>query len=205
MIITKSIGYLILKIRGWKTVGEIPDGIKKCIILVAPHTSIEDFVIGKAFYWIKGTPVKFLMKIEFFKNPVAAWILKKMGGIPVNRGHKNHMVEQMIELFNNSKELNLVITPEGTRKLTRHWKKGFYYIAEGANVPVVLGFMDFKKKEAGFGPTIYPSGDYYSDLAHIQDFYKDIKAKFPEKFNLDEQYRNTSSPKAVEIHSDDAF
>lgn len=185
----KFVGSTILKIRGWKTTGEMPEEIKKCVIVVAPHTSLDDFIIGRCFYWTKETPVKFLMKIEAFSNPVFSWLLKQMGAIPVNRGHRNNMVNMMIELFNKEERLNLVITPEGTRKMVKKWKKGFYHIALGAQVPIVLGFMDFEKKLAGYGPVIYPSGDYDEDLKTMQEFFMNIKAKHPEKFNLDEQYR----------------
>ena len=189
MGLKKQIGKLGLRLGGWTTVNEAPSDLGNAVCIVAPHTAIEDFFVGLGFYWSHGIKFKVMMKQEFFK-PVLGWILKKMGGIPVNRGHQNHLVEQMIEMFSQNEDTHLVICPEGTRKAVKHWKKGFYVIAEGAKLPIVLGFIDYKKKRCGIEKYFYPTGDYEKDLAMIWDYYKDIKAKHPEGFNLDEQYRN---------------
>ena len=190
MGLKKQIGKLGLRLGGWTTVNEAPSDLGNAVCIVAPHTAIEDFFVGLGFYWSHGIKFKVMMKQEFFK-PVLGWVLKKMGGIPVNRGHQNHLVEQMIEMFSQNEDTHLVICPEGTRKAVKHWKKGFYVIAEGAKLPIVLGFIDYKKKRCGIEKYFYPTGDYEKDLAMIWDYYKDIKAKHPEGFNLDEQYRNT--------------
>ena len=187
--IKKFIGKTGLKLGGWTAIKEAPDDLGNAVCIMAPHTAIEDFFVGLAYYWYYDIKFKVMMKKEFFK-PIVGWILKKLGGIPVNRGHQNHLVEQMVEMFGNNKDTNLVICPEGTRKAVNHWKKGFYVIAEGAHVPIVLGFIDYKKKVCGMGGVFHPTGDYDKDLVEIWDFYKDIKAKHPEGFNLDEQYRN---------------
>lgn len=187
--IKKFIGKIGLKLGGWTTVKDVPEDLGNAVCIMAPHTAIEDFFIGLAYYWYYDIKFKVMMKKEFFK-PVVGWLLKKMGGIPVNRGHQNHLVEQMVEMFGQNENIQLVICPEGTRKAVNHWKKGFYVIAEGANVPIVLGFIDYKKKVCGMGGVFHPTGDYDKDLAEIWNFYKDIKAKHPEGFNLDEQYRN---------------
>ena len=191
MGLKKQIGKLGLRLGGWTTVNEAPSDLGNAVCIVAPHTAIEDFFVGLGFYWSYGIKFKVMMKQEFFK-PVLGWILKKMGGVPVNRGHQNHLVEQMIEMFSQNEDTHLVICPEGTRKAVKHWKKGFYVIAEGAKVPIVLGFIDYKKKRCGIEKYFYPTGDYEKDLAMIWDYYKDIKAKHPEGFNLDEQYRNAA-------------
>ena len=188
MGLKKQIGKLGLRLGGWTTVNEAPSDLGNAVCIVAPHTAIEDFFVGLGFYWSYGIKFKVMMKQEFFK-PVLGWILKKMGGIPVNRGHQNHLVEQMIEMFSQNEDTHLVICPEGTRKAVKHWKKGFYVIAEGAKLPIVLGFIDYKKKRCGIEKYFYPTGDYDKDLAMIWDYYKDIKAKHPEGFNLDEQDR----------------
>ena len=188
----RRIWIAIVRLCGWKF--HLPGRdtrpeIRRCVFVVAPHTAIEDFFVGLGFYWSYGIKFKVMMKQEFFK-PVLGWILKKMGGVPVNRGHQNHLVEQMIEMFSQNEDTHLVICPEGTRKAVKHWKKGFYVIAEGAKLPIILGFIDYKKKRCGIEKYFYPTGDYEKDLAMIWDYYKDIKAKHPEGFNLDEQYRN---------------
>lgn len=190
MGLKKQIGKLGLRLGGWKTVNEAPADLGNAVCIVAPHTAIEDFFVGLAFYWYYGYPFKVMMKKEFFV-PVIGWILKKMGGIPVDRGHQNHLVEQMVEMFSQNENTHLIICPEGTRKAVKHWKKGFYIIAEGAKVPIILGFIDYKKRYCGIERIFYPTGDYPKDLAEIWDYYKDVKAKHPEGFNLDEQYGET--------------
>lgn len=189
MSIRRAIGKFGLWVGGWKAVNSIPNDIRKCVCIVAPHTSMEDFFVGWAFFWSQDLHFKMMMKAEFFKYPILRGILLKLGGIPVNRGNRNNLVEQMVDMFSKNDEVFLVICPEATRKKVNQWKRGFYYIAEGAQMPIVLGFEDFQKKICGFDKVIIPSGDYEKDLAEIWDYYKDVKAKFPEKFNLDEQYR----------------
>lgn len=178
------LGKKTLKVLGWKLVGNIPDDVKKCVIAVAPHTSIDDFILGRMAYCSVGKPVKFLIKKEFFDNPILKPLLLKLGGIPVDRSKNNNIVNQVSELFSKYDELNIIITPEGTRKLVHHWKRGFYYIALKAEVPIVLGFLDFKKKELGFGPTLYPTGDFDEDWKVMEKFYRGMTAKHPDRYNL---------------------
>ena len=133
-----------------------------------------------------------MMKIEFFQycGGILSRPLKKLGAIPVDRGHQNHLVEQMVEMFSQCENTHLVICPEGTRKKVKHWKKGFYVIAEGAHLPIALGFIDYKKKLCSLEKVIYPSGDYEKDLAEIWDYYRSRKVmgKHPELFNLYDEY-----------------
>lgn len=190
MILRKLIGKVGLKLGGWKVVAQIPDDVKKAVVIVAPHTSIEDFFVGWAFFWSQGKHFKIMIKKEMFKNPIFRWVLNKLGCVPVDRGHNNHLVEQMLKVFNSTDEIFLVICPEGTRKKVKKWKKGFHIIAQGAKVPIVFGFEDFQKRICGYDTVMYPSDDYDKDMDTIYAYYKDIKAKFPEKFYWDEQYRN---------------
>ncbi len=188
----RSFSRLLLRLAGWEIVGEIPEHIKKCVILAAPHTSNWDFVIGRLGYYVLGVPVKFLIKKESFQNPFGG-LLKRMGGIPVDRGRSSNLVEQIARTFHKESQLNVVITPEGTRKLVKSWKKGFYYIALKADVPIVFGFLDYAKKEVGFGPYLIPSGSFDKDFEVITEFYRQKTAKFPENFNLSPENRNTKS------------
>jgi len=181
----KRISQFILWIWGWKVHGYIPPEIKKCVILVAPHTSNLDFVIGRLSYFKLGVNVKFLIKKEAFKFPFGG-LLKSWGGIPVDRQSKNDMINQVAELFNKNENLLVTVTPEGTRRLNPRWKKGFYHIATTANIPIILGFLDYKNKCCGFGPPFYPSGDYAKDLPEIEKFYFDKTPRHPENFNLSE-------------------
>ena len=193
MSFKRFIGKLGLKIGGWRTVHEVPADLGNAVCIVAPHTAIADFFVGMCYYWYYGTKYKFMIKSEFFKTRFVSWALYKMGAVRVDRGKKNHLVEQMIDMFSQNKDTHLVICPEGTRKAVKHWKKGFYVIAEGAKLPIVLGFIDYKKRYCGIERIFYPTGDYEKDLAEIWDYYKGIKAKHPEGFNLDEQYRNAQA------------
>jgi len=172
---------LIFWLSGWKIVGEKPEGLQKFVIIAAPHTSNWDFVYARAAFYMMKIPLKYTIKKELFFFPLG-WVLDKMGGIPINRSKKKgNMVAQMAQNFKKRDHLALMITPEGTRSYAKEWKKGFYYIAQEAAVPILLGYLDYKKKEAGIGPCVYPSGNYEADLEKIQAFYRTITAKYPEK------------------------
>ena len=168
---------------GWKMAGTFPFEYGKAILLEAPHTSGWDFLIGWAGLSALGIRVRFLIKKEMFVFPLGP-LIRAMGAIPVDRGKRNNMVDYVSELFGQYDSFYMVITPEGTRKYSRHWKKGFYHISLKAGVPVVLCYLDYGKKEGGIGPVIWPSGDYEVDFKAIEDFYRGRKAKFPENFNL---------------------
>ncbi|MEI7492060.1 MAG: 1-acyl-sn-glycerol-3-phosphate acyltransferase [Bacteroidota bacterium] len=173
----------VLKSMGWNTDGRMPPEIKKAVIISAPHTSYMDFIVGWMTFHVADVNIRFLIKEEVFKGAFG-WFFKKLGGIPVARGKKNNMVDQVKELFDASETLYVVITPEGTRKKVTHWKKGFYMIALEAHVPIACSFIDYSNKSGGIGPIIIPSGDFEKDLVIIQDFYKGKKAKHPDRFNL---------------------
>ncbi len=182
-MIKKKIASLVLKILGWKIVGDIPPNTPKCVVIMAPHTSNIDFLFGWLGYSSKGYTSYFLIKKEAF-NRFSGPILKAMGGIPIDRGRSSNLVHQLTEEFQRRENFILNITPEGTRQLNRNWKRGFYFIAQNAKVPVVMGFLDYKNKEGGFGPAFVPNGNYEADFEKISEFYKTKQARFPEKFSL---------------------
>ena len=124
-----------------------------------------------------GIEAKYLGKSQLFKPPFG-WFFRWTGGIPVDRTKHNSLVTFTAELFNQSEELVVGIAPEGTRKRVEKWKQGFYHIAVGANVPIVLSFMDYKRKEAGVGKILYPSGDIEKDMSVIEEFYQGVSPKF---------------------------
>lgn len=190
MGLKRIIGKIGLKAGRWHTVYNVPADLGNAVCIVAPHTAIADFFVGLNYYWVHGIKFKFMIKSEFFKTRLLSWILNKLGAVKVNRGKHNNLVEQMIEMFNQNKDTHLIICPEGTRKKVNKWKRGFYLIAEGAKVPILLGFIDYKKRYCGMEKVFYPTGDYEKDLAEIWDYYKSIKVmgKHPEQFNLYEQY-----------------
>ncbi|MFC2129012.1 1-acyl-sn-glycerol-3-phosphate acyltransferase, partial [Bacteroidota bacterium] len=153
------------------------------IITVAPHTSKIDFIFGSLFGRAVGLRTNVLIKKEMFKFPLGI-ILRAFGGIPVDRTKNIGLADQMIKEFNKRKSIILVITPEGTRKKSKRWKKGFYHIAEKTKVYIHLAYIDFKEKHMGFGPSFFPSGNYDEDMKILIDFYKDKTGKHPERFVL---------------------
>jgi 1-acyl-sn-glycerol-3-phosphate acyltransferase len=173
----------VLALFGWKVIIKFPPETKKFVVMMAPHTSNWDFVIGWLGYVSIGVYSRYLVKKEAFFFPLGE-ILTAMGGIPVDRKASTNIVQQVSEMFNKADKLVITITPEGTRSLSPNWKRGFYHIAVHAQVPIAFGFLDYKKKTGGIGGFLIPSGDYDADLKIIEAFYADISAKFPEKFNL---------------------
>ncbi len=161
-----KIARLIFRIFGWNILENYPD-VKKCVVVMAPHTSNWDFLIGKLAFVQYRIPARFLIKKELFFFPMG-FLLKAMGGIPVDRKKKNNMTSQASALFDSHEELFLVFTPEGTRSHSPHWKKGFYYIALEAKVPIYLGSIDYKKKVGGFDSIFHPTGDIEKDLLEIK-------------------------------------
>ena len=118
-----------------------------------------------------------------FRFPLGG-ALRSMGAIAIDRGKNNTTIQMVSKMFEENENFLLLITTEGTRSYSEHWKKGFYHIAVNANVPIILTYIDYGKKEGGFGPVLYPSGDFEKDFKFITDFYKDKTAKYPQNFNL---------------------
>lgn len=183
----KKISIIILKIFGWKITGEIPDDIKKFLLILAPHTSNMDFIIGKLASLYFQRKLKILVKKEMFVFPINI-LLKSAGAVPINRKTARGTIEQIVNLFNKHKSYAFAIAPEGTRAYVKSWKKGYYFIAEKAKVPIAVGFLDYKNKEVGIERILNISGDYKKDFEIIQNIYKTKTAKHPEKFNLSAIY-----------------
>ena len=175
---------IFFKIKGFKITEPIPAHIKKCVVIAAPHTSNWDFVYAIAAINLFGLKLNYLIKKELFRWPLKSYLLKT-GGIAIERKKSNNFVENTIQLFNQRENLILVIPPKGTRSSVSKWKSGFYHIALGADVPLFLGYIDYKKKTAGFGKSVKLTGDKPTDLKIIRDFYSDKTAKHPEKFSLE--------------------
>ena len=178
----KKIAKCILSVCGWKIVGIVPPE-SKFVCIVAPHTSFWDFIWGCLGYWSIGFRANFLIKKEFFVFPIKRLLLWA-GGIPVNRQQARNTVQYCVDLFNTRKNLALTITPEGTRKYTTKWKKGFYHIAQQARVPLYVGFIDYQKKETGILTMFDITGDFDKDFAEIQNLLRGHHAKFPENYSL---------------------
>lgn len=180
----KALCKAILKLFGWKLVSTEGVELKKCVVCVAPHTSNWDFIVGKMFYTSLGLTAGFLIKKDWFFFPFNL-IFKSMGGVPVDRGKRTSITDQVVEMFNKNEKFQIAITPEGTRKRVKEWKKGFYYIALKANVPILLAYFDYGKKEVGTKGIFYPTGDIEKDMAYIRSCFKGVTACHPENFYVD--------------------
>lgn len=175
---------LILRAFGWTVDITVPD-FPKALICVAPHTSNWDFIIGKLAYASVKRKSGFLMKESWFFFPLGS-IFRAMGGIPVPaKKKKKSLVETVMNRFNSSSRMVIAITPEGTRSRTNKWHTGFLHIAYGANVPIVLGAIDFKEKRVIIEKIFAPTGNIEADMRSIKDYYKNFNGKYPEKFTAE--------------------
>lgn len=130
------------------------------------------FVLRGKIYWMG--------KESLFRRPFKGFF-KWLGGIPIDRSKSKNIVAQTIQQFHQNEKLVLTIAPAGTRKRVAKWKTGFYHIAHGANVPIALGFLDYRRKAGGIGPVIYPTGNIDTDMKSIRTFYDNVTAKYPKK------------------------
>jgi 1-acyl-sn-glycerol-3-phosphate acyltransferase len=169
----------ILKIGGWTIVGTHP-AVPKAVIVAAPHTSNWDGFWGLVCRVALNVDIHFFAKKSLFWFPLNT-LLRALGGIPLDRKRAGSAVEQAIEMFRNSESFYFGLAPEGTRSRVDHWKSGFYRIAAGAKVPVVLGFLDYGRRRIGLGPAFTLSGDWQKDLEFCREFYEDIQGRWPEK------------------------
>jgi 1-acyl-sn-glycerol-3-phosphate acyltransferase len=173
-----------LGLLGWKINGEFPD-IKKSITIFAPHTAHIDAIYGKMGFTELGVKYKFLSKKELFFFPMNL-LMKQFGSIAVRGVKDQNAIYQVVEMLNNADELHIVISPEGWIKRVTKWNKGFYYMASKAKVPIVVGYLDYGKKEMGVKGVIYDMGDYNSVIKQINVFYEGVKGKNPEQFALEQ-------------------
>lgn len=168
-----------LKITGWRRVGLLPD-IPRCVMIAAPHTSNWDAPIALAMVFAYRLKAHWLVKHTAFRWPFRG-ILRWLGAIPIDRTKSTDVVTQMVDELKKRAELVLLLSPEGTRKKVTRWKTGFYQIALGAGVPLVLAFLDYARKEGGLGPVFYPTGDFKADMTEIMKFYSTVTGRHPEK------------------------
>ncbi|HEY4538654.1 MAG TPA: 1-acyl-sn-glycerol-3-phosphate acyltransferase [Faecalibacter sp.] len=180
----KTIGKLMLDIVGWKLDNHLDlSAIDKCVLVCAPHTSNWDFYYTIAAFWQMGIPMKMFIK-DAWTKPWYGYFIKQLGGIGIDRTQNKNMVEFASQLLKSSAHLYLINTPEGTRSYSPKWKTGFYYIAQEAQVPIVLGYCDYKEKRAGLSKIVPVENRTLEEiLAEIEAFYQNVTAKYPEKFN----------------------
>ena len=183
-MIKKIIGTLIMKLFGWGLDAIPHEKAKGTVMIAAPHTSNSDFFFVNAAMWQLGWDMKFMIKDSHTKNFFYGWLVKYIGGIGINRSQKNDMINYSCELFKKNPQLILVVPAEGTRLRVPKWKLGFYHIAKQANVPISLGFLDYKKKIAGVGKLVYPNQKTKEELfKEIEEFYNKVHAKYPENYS----------------------
>lgn len=168
----------ILRIFGWKITGEYPYHIKKCIIAVIPHTSNWDFPLGLLIRGSVRQNITFFAKSSLFRFPFAG-LFRWMGGVPVNRSKSTNFVDAVVELYNAADEMVTVISPEGTRGKVETLKSGFYYIAKGAKVPIILCKFDYENGEVHFGQPFYPTDDKEEDFEYFRNYFKNVKGRNP--------------------------
>ena len=176
--LSRGIGRALLRLFGWRVEGELPP-LKKYVLIGAPHTTNWDFVLMLLFGLALGFRPSWMGKHTLFRRPVGG-LMRRMGGIPINRSAAHNVVAQAVAAFEAHEQLVLLIPPEGTRRRAPRWKSGFYHIARGAGVPIVLGYVDFARKRGGIGPTLMPTDEMEADLQRIAAFYADKRGKFPE-------------------------
>ena len=184
MSFKQNIGRILLKITGWKLIGQAP-AEKNFILAVLLHTSYWDFFVGKMFNLYLGFPIFFMIKKEAFIFPLG-YLLKMAGGVPVDRKKQGVTMLQILDRFGSGHQFVLSIAPEGTRKKVNHWKPGFWYFATKANVPIVPVGLNYKTKTAYIGEAIYMTNDRDSDFERLKNVYRtfDMHARYPDQFQL---------------------
>lgn len=179
----RGLSLAVLRLQGWKIEGSLPDGATKAVLIAAPHTSNWDlpytlmtgFALRLNLYWMG--------KESIFRAPFGAF-MRWLGGIAVDRSRSNNLVAASVEAIRAATgPLQLVVPPEGTRSKTRYWKTGFYHIAVGAGVPIVMAYMDYAEKRAGLGPVFHPTGDVERDMESIKAFYAPFKGRNADQFS----------------------
>jgi len=168
---------LLFRLTGWRAEGGVHQP-PRFVIIAAPHTSNWDAVIMVVAAYIFRVKISWFIKSEAFFFPLGA-IIRFFGGVPIDRSKSSNVVAQAVARLQNSEHLIVAVPPEGTRKHSPGWKTGFYYIAHGAGVPIILGYIDYKRKVAGLGPAFTPTGDIEADFRVFDEFYSKVTPKHP--------------------------
>jgi len=171
--------------------GDMPAEISKCVVVAAPHTSNWDLYYMALGFHILDIPIHYTIKSTIIKGPFG-YLLKKSGAVSIDRKgdsklNRKSYIDQISDIIDNTNEIAMIVTPEGTRSKTSEWKTGFYYIATNTNTPIALGYLDYKNKEAGIGAIIYPT-NFTTDMQKIMSFYRTVPPKYPNQFTLDRRY-----------------
>jgi 1-acyl-sn-glycerol-3-phosphate acyltransferase len=176
----KLLARVFLRLTGWAPEGARP-APRRYVLIAAPHTSNWDLAYLLALAETFDVRVSWLGKHSLFRPPLG-WLMRRVGGIPVVRERRGNLVAEAARRFAELDDLALVVPAEGTRAYVPHWRSGFYHIARGAEVPIVLGFLDYARRRGGFGPALLPTGDVRRDMDEIREFYADKVGKYPDRF-----------------------
>ena len=180
--ILKAFSITFLRLTGWRVEGHLPPAAHKSVLIAAPHTSNWDLPYTLMVAFALGLQVRWMGKSNIFRFPFGG-VMRWLGGISVNREQSTNLVAASADSIRQaSGPLQLIVPPEGTRSKTRYWKTGFYYIALGAGVPIVMAYMDYANKRSGLGPIFKPTGDIERDMADIKAFYAPFKGKNAQQF-----------------------
>lgn len=172
--------FILFRIFGWELLGSLDPKIKKCVVIVIPHTSNIDFFLGLLVRGILNIEINFVGKKELFAFPFG-YYFRSVGGAPLDRSGGKNNVDATVEVFNKHETFRLALSPEGTRKKVTELRTGFYYIALKANVPIVPVAFDYGKKEVRIGEPVSVTGSYDEDMKRILPFFKGVEGKIPER------------------------
>ena len=166
---------------GWKVYATVAEP-QKSVICVAPHTSNWDFILGELGIHSVGMKAGFLMKDTWFFFPLG-YLMKALGGIPVNRRQHGNLTQSIVEAFNTTPRLAIGVTPEGTRSANPNWHKGAIFMAREAQVPLVMAYFDYKQRVVCIDREFQLSDDADADLIRIKQYFLQHGCgRFPEKF-----------------------
>ncbi len=178
----KWIARLFLGLLGWKVKARVSPEMHRSVMVAAPHTSNWDFPIALAAFWIMGLDLKYFIKDDYTRG-ILGGFFRWTGAIGVNRRNpRNNLTQQAIHLL-KERDLVLMVPAEGTRRAVEKWRTGFYHIAREAQVPISLGTLDYRAREADIIDVFTPTGDFKKDMQYIQECYRPIHPRHPEGYN----------------------
>ncbi len=183
--VMRGLSLVFMRLNGWTLRGELPSQASRCVMIAAPHTSNWDLPYTLMTAFVLKLHIRWLGKASIFRFPFGG-VMRWLGGIPVDRSGPHDLVSSAAASLRAAQQpMQLVVPPEGTRGRTRHWKTGFWFIAQQADVPILLAYMDYHKKEAGIGPVLVTSGDVQADLAQVKAFYAGVRGRNAEQFSAE--------------------
>jgi 1-acyl-sn-glycerol-3-phosphate acyltransferase len=175
----RLLGNTWLRVFGWRVEGSRPP-VSKAVVVAYPHTSNWDLLFTLAISYSLDLEIHWLGKKAIFKPPFGRF-MRWVGGVPVDRNKRTNMVDAVTDAIAPMDDILVIIPPEGTRAQAGRWKSGFYWVAVKSEIPIILGFLDYRRKCGGLGEVLSPSGDIEFDFEKISAFYSNIEGRFPER------------------------